>query len=174
MCVVVPRCNSVIEYAAYSSVWIMVAQLLHNHWYGINGHTNQGQRVLSGSTHCPSVILALGGRQPQPFRGVASSIKSLWHGVGMLRELECIQFQRITLKIYSKKCLLGNIYVNFQKESAELLSAEYFKLNIWIVINSAFSNMNQILNIYLGSNLEKADHVDQETLTKCLSIDILK
>lgn len=88
-CTVAPRCNSVIEYAAYSSVWIMVAQLLHNHWYGINGHTNQGQRVLSGSTHCPSVILALGGRQPQPFRGVASSIKSLWHrggdapGVGM-------------------------------------------------------------------------------------------
>lgn len=77
-----PRCNSVIEYTSYSSVWIMVAHLLHNHWYGINGHTNQGQRVLSGSTHCPSVILALGGRQPQPFWEVASSIKSLWHGRG--------------------------------------------------------------------------------------------
>lgn len=114
-----PRCYPVIQYAVYSSVWIMVAHLLHNHWYGINGHTNQGQWVLSGSTPCPSVILAFGGRQPQPFPGVASSIKSLWHVGGMLQELECIQFQRITLKIYSKKCLLANICVNLQGKSAE-------------------------------------------------------
>lgn len=74
-----PRCNSVIEYTACSSVWIMGVHLLHNHWYRINRHTNQGQRVLGGSIHCPSVILASGGRQPQPSWGVVSSIKSLWH-----------------------------------------------------------------------------------------------
>lgn len=34
----------------------------------------------------------------------------------MLQELECIQFQRITLKVYSKKCLLGNFCLNLQKK----------------------------------------------------------
>lgn len=92
------RCNSDIEYTAYSSVWIMGVHLLHSHWYRINRHTNQGQRVLSGSTHCPSVILASGGRQPQPSRGVASSIKSLRYGEARWRILESRQFQRITLK----------------------------------------------------------------------------
>lgn len=73
-------CVSNIEYTACSSVWIMGVHLLHNHWYRIDRHTNQGQQALSGSTHYPSVILASGGRQPLPSQGVASSIKSLWHG----------------------------------------------------------------------------------------------
>lgn len=73
------HCNSNIDYRGCSSVWIMGVHLLHNHWYRINRHTNQGQRVLSVSAHCPSVILASGGRQPQPSQGEASSIKSLRH-----------------------------------------------------------------------------------------------
>lgn len=52
----------------------------------------------------------------------------------MLQELECIQFQRITLRIYCKKCLLGEFLCEIAEEKCRvtMLPAEYYIWNTLI------------------------------------------
>ena len=70
----------------HSSVWIMGVHILHNHRYGIDRHTNQGQPVLSERAHRPHPLSRPRG-QPRCSQEVASSIKSLGgKGRGMLNK----------------------------------------------------------------------------------------